>query len=64
MDTFNEEILNQDGDFEAMVALLESRLDRALTADEEQKVRFVAGISDDHMINNLFEQMGSLRQDN
>ena len=64
MDMFNDQILNQDESIEAMVSLLESRLDRSLSDEEMEKIRFVAGISDENMINNLFEQMGSQRQDN
>jgi len=64
VDMFNDQILNQDESIEAMVSLLESRLDRSLSDEEMEKIRFVAGISDENMINNLFEQMGSQRQDN
>ena len=58
------DILNQEEDYEAFVTLLESRFDRPLTDEEEQKVRFVAQMGDQHMLNNLFGQLGSVRQDN
>lgn len=57
-------ILNQDERYEAFVTLLESRLDRSLSEDEHQRIRFLAGTEDYHILRNLFEELGSFRQDN
>lgn len=55
------DMFDQEQNTEAVIALLESKLNRALTDEEMEKVAFVAGISDENMVNNLFQQLGNQR---
>ncbi|RXT05256.1 hypothetical protein [Ammoniphilus sp. CFH 90114] len=59
-------ILNQDERYEAYLQLLQSRLDRNLSDQETEKIRWLAQSEKDNfqIFKNIFEELGSKRADN
>ena len=59
-------ILNQEDRYEAYLTLLQSRLDRSLTEQEEEKLRWLASAEHENfqIFKNIFEELGSKRADN
>ncbi|MEW9669947.1 hypothetical protein ABLT31_13955 [Ammoniphilus sp. 3BR4] len=54
-------ILNPEERYEAFVQLLQSRLDRDLSDDEQTRIRRLAGNEDFQILQNLIVELGGQR---